>query len=496
MDIKSKKKKIFDKIAALRLLAGDSSLSKSLGLDNFNLKNGLPKLKISASFPSINNGTNPIQFLLDLVKSLVGFDVLLESLTSTLSYSTPDIVDEILKLLKTELKSIVSCGVDPSIPDFLKTTGIIIEVSKIDYLDLFKLDPNSTAGKLLYQDITPILTDSSDLNTFLYGVIQNDGTTYTWKNMLEFTFNSNGIPNVRPNNSFTIKMSSGYSTKTLTDLNNDFISHLSTPNSQLIDAKKLVNDTVDNVYGTVSSFAKKTLKQLELQAKIDNVIQSLIDSDSSDVVDDSYFTFSNDEIYAQQEKAKLKQNGIVKLECCNKVSATIPITQLTNFNDEIDSATLVEEKKNVISKHLNIMATQTTANSKDTSDNQTIKLNFIEEIIKNLTKGIVGNILSPKLISIFLINYKIIYGESTTFMDPIDFLKKNKNLINAIVKKISGIIISILVNIALKKVATLVADSQAKKEIEKQKDRLNQLTSLTSINFDVFKQIKVGVNIG
>jgi hypothetical protein len=46
-------------------------------------------------------------------------------------------------------------------------------------MDIFKIDPNSPSGKLVYTDVTPILTNSNDFNTFMYGVIQGDGTTYT-----------------------------------------------------------------------------------------------------------------------------------------------------------------------------------------------------------------------------------------------------------------------------------------------------------------------------
>jgi hypothetical protein len=96
---------------------------------------------------------------------------------------------------KKSLKDIVSCGVDPTIPTFLKSTGdgIIIEVNKIDFMDIFKIDPNSPSGKLVYTDVNTNFNDSNDFNTFMYGVIQGDGTTYTWKGIYEVTFKSLGV---------------------------------------------------------------------------------------------------------------------------------------------------------------------------------------------------------------------------------------------------------------------------------------------------------------
>ena len=117
---------------------------------------------------------------------------------------------DIKKALKTELKAIVSCGIDPSLPSFIKSTGsgIVIEVKKIDFLNLFKIDARTKVGGLLYNDVTPALIDSTDLNTFLYGVLQNDGQTKTWKDksgngLFDITFNADGV-GTRPNNTLTI----------------------------------------------------------------------------------------------------------------------------------------------------------------------------------------------------------------------------------------------------------------------------------------------------
>jgi len=139
MAIVDQKKKVFGNIAALRTLT-----------------EGFPKLKTSFSFPSINNNGNPITFLTDLIKSLIGYEALVKSVVDILSHSLPDIEHEIKVVLKQELKSIVSCGVDPSIPAFIKSTGtgINIEVNKIDFTDMMLIDPNSVGGKLMYNDIT------------------------------------------------------------------------------------------------------------------------------------------------------------------------------------------------------------------------------------------------------------------------------------------------------------------------------------------------------
>jgi hypothetical protein len=198
MSVVDKKKEVFGKIAAARTLT-----------------ESMPKLKLISSMPSINNNGNVVDFLTDLIKSLIGFDALESAVIDTITRSLPKIEKQIKNVLKVELKSIVSCGIDPSLPIWITSNGdgIIIEVEKIDFNDIFKTDPNSVAGKLIYNDITPVLTDSSDFNTFLYGVIQEDGVMYTWQNIFDITFNSLGSGTI-PNNTLTIKANPSYNSKT------------------------------------------------------------------------------------------------------------------------------------------------------------------------------------------------------------------------------------------------------------------------------------------
>ncbi len=478
MSIIDQKKKVFGNIAALRTLT-----------------ESFPKLKASSSFSSINNGGNSIIFLTDLIKSLIGYEALVTSVTDIMSYSLKSIESEIKIVLKQELKSIVSCGVDPSIPSFLKSTGagVNFEVNKIDFTDLFLIDPNSTSGLLLYNNVTNPLTNSTDLNTFLFGIIQDDTVPYGWglmtpiqNDVLNVKFTSQGV-GVIPNNTFNVKASTAYDNapKTLTDLNNDYIDSIT-----LFNSENIINNIIDIIFGSISVNVKKTTKQLENDEKINNVVDCIVNSDDDDVIDDSYFTFSNDEVYVHEESANFRKKGIKKLDCCSKVAASIPVTFLTDFNNQMLTATTTAQKNEIIAKNLDKMANQTTANSNNTSDHVSIKLNFVQEILNNLIRAIVGIVLSPKVVLIFMLNYKIIYGPTATFTDGVDFIKKNKTLFKNIMKKISAMIIKLLITIALKKIAEIVAAGAAKQQIEKAKANLSQLLSLVGIPQDTLRLIQ------
>lgn len=470
MSILDKKRKIFGNIAAAKTLT-----------------ESMPKLKLSSSMPSINNNGDSITFLTDLIKSLIGYSALIKAVVDILTHSIDDIELEIKKSLKTELKSIVSCGIDPSLPLFIKSTsstGIVIEVKKIDFLNLMKVDPVSISGKLMYDDSNGGLS-STDFNTFLYAVIQDEGNTHTWNNILDFTFVSLDPNGINPNNSLIIKANSTYDTKTLNDLNNNFIDSL-----KLFNTQSLINKIIDIVFGSISFNLGKTRKQLEAEGKINSVIDKIVNSDTNESISDSYFVFDNEEISNIEIQADDRKKGIVKVNASTTFDASIPEETLSVFNNEMGTAVTTQDKKEVLTKNLDSMANQTTNNSTNPQDKQSIKLNFIQEIVNTLIKSIVGVILSPKVVLIFLVNFKIIYGADANFTDGVDFIKKNKTLFKQIIKKITMIIIQFLLTIVLKRISELASEAQVKKQIDKGKNKIAQLLSLIGVPQEAIRIIK------
>jgi F0F1-type ATP synthase assembly protein I len=470
MNVISKKKEVFGKIGAIKTLT-----------------EGLPKLKLSSSFSSINNSGDVISFLTDLVKTLVGFEALVSSVIDTITHSLPRIEKEVKKALKVELKNIVSCGVNPSLPSWMKSTGpgINIQVKKIDFADILRTDPNSVAGQLIYNDITTPLVNSTDFNTFLYGVIQDEGIEYSWKNIITFKFVANGAPFGFSNNSLIIKADPAYDNKSLTDLNNDFIDSLI-----LFNSDNVVNKVMDIIYGTVSSTIGKSLKQLESEAQINTIIDKMVANNDKNPIPDSAFSFTKEETYKQQAEALARKKGSINLKTTNDIPSSVPISQLTDFTQQFKSAGgNVIQQKDAIKNGLTNMANASALNVPNPIDVVSSKLNFIQQIIVTLIKSLVNIVLSPKVILTFVLNYKIVYGPQATFTNGVDFIKKNKNLMNRIMKVIAEELIKILLAIALKEIAVLVSKAMAKKQKEKVTLKLAQLQSLIGVPTNIIQQL-------
>lgn len=475
MPLLDKKKKVFGNIAALRTLT-----------------EGFPQLKLSSSFPSINNNGDAILFLTDLIKSLMGYEALVNATTDTLVYALGDIEREVKIALKAELKSIVSCGVNPSLPDFLKSTGagITFTTKKIDFTNLLYVNPYSTEGKLLYNDPTTNLIDSSDFNTFLYQTVQNNGSIQAWgtqttnSNILNVRFDSTDITNINPNNTFKVTANSAYNNKKLTDFNNDYVDSIN-----LFNTEKMVASIVDASFGSITTLLKKTVKQLEGEAKLGMVIDRIVNS-TADVIEDKVFNFASKELQLAERQAELRQKGIMIIQGANQIQSKIPASALSKLNAELGTANTLEHKKELLTSSFNTMANFSAERSGSQIDVPTIKLNFIQEMINKLTRSIINSILSPKVLMIFVINYKIIYGPDATFDNGIDFIKKNKTFFQNIMKRVAGIVIKRLLAIALKRIAELVAASTLKIEIEKAKNTQAQLLSLVGVSQDALRMLK------
>jgi hypothetical protein len=247
---------------------------------------------------------------------------------------------------------------------------------------------------------------------------------------------------------------------------------------------------VNTIFGSISFSLGKTRKQLESEAKIDAVIDKIVNADESQTISDTYFTFDNEENSKIQREADERKRGIIKIKASTTFDASVPESSLTSFNDEMGTAVTTQQKKEVLASNLDKMADKTTDKSPNPQDKVSIKLNFIQNIINTLIKSIVGVVLSPKVVLIFLVNFKIVYGPTATYGDGVDFIKKNKALFKRVIKKITTMIIKMLLVIALKKIAELVGKVQVNRQIEKGKDKLAQMLTLIGIPQEAIRIIK------
>lgn len=477
MSLIDDKNEIFGQIAALRTSC-----------------EGFPKFQLNNSMCSIDNSTNPLDFLIDLLKVTVGFDKLSLILTNTLTYDLGKIEIEIKKALKKELKSLVSCGVNPTIPDFFLhqninalSTGVNLDLRKVDYMGVMLVDPSTDAGLLTYENTGGGLA-STDFHTYLFETIQLDGTQTDWgsstigNDILSIEFNSVGPPN----NIVNVKASEFYSNpvngKKLTDINNDYIDSISLFGSGL-----MINALVDSLFGSISFELQKTKEQIKKEVEIEHIIECFLNTDDTTIVDDSFFEFSNESVRIQEEEADSRQRGIKILANCGNVASAVPAATLTALTTDIMSATSTGDKAEIIAAGIDAIAGNA-AEQVDDKNKVTAKLNFIDGAIRKLMIKMGNVILSPKVMTIFAVNHYIVYG--TDLNNPIDWMRLNKILMNAIITAIREAIIKILLEEAIKNIKDIVKCAAQQVVTEYAKAQAAQLASLVGVPQDVLRMIQ------
>ena len=88
--------------------------------------------------------------------------------------------------------------------------------------------------------------------------------------------------------------------------------------------------------------------------------------------------------------------------------------------------------------------------SNNPQDILTIKTDLFTEIIKKLTRIIMSLVISPKFITLFAINHRIIYGQEDGYNGAVDFIKKNRKLVKGVAEIIRNIILELLLTLVLK----------------------------------------------
>lgn len=473
MSIKDQKSNLLNKIGALRSLN-----------ENF------PKLKLSNSFPSLNNRKNAFNFLVDLLKTLIGLEQLRDEIVNILTFHLGGIESLVKSTLSKSLKKTYGCNINPQIPDWMIDgvgPGINIEINKFDLFNLMRINPTQKGGNLFYG--TPI----NDLNRFIYETIQSN-VANNWKNIAIFEFKESdpnsfteastaspdGSQDIKPrNNVINIKIDSSYQGKGMNTFLNDYMNSLS-----LFPIDKTINNVFDDIFGSSSNMVNKNTDILEKEEELRVMVNKFIDSDDDTIFDDSYFEFTNEEINNIKERSINRSRGISILKECASTESKVPFDDINDLIDDINSQTTVESQKTVLKDGLNNIS-ELSVNDVTEKDKHAGKLSFFEKLIRSIILVIVLLTLSPKVALLFNM-YSIITFGNNGFSSPLTFFKENKSIIKDLTFGIVGILITkSLLPLIIRRLKSLIVKDKKNQEIENQKLYQLQLSSLVGIPRDI-----------
>lgn len=405
-----------------------------------------------------------IETIMDIYEKLGGYNDLIKSMEIILSSKLDDIEETTKSAIKTTLKQIISCGIEPTIGDELILTGTTFDIKKIDPLSVFSIDPESENGSYGYFD-NKAGVNSRDFNVFIYTVIKNSINDPNYQGAIWYK-TGNGGTSKTPLLDVKFKESDqNKSNQLIIKINESFRGYpLSYFISEYLDSIKLFNNVnlissiFDEILRTKIISINKPQIQIEIEKTIAELVEKIINNveDEYEVIDDSFFAFSND-FYDKliEETEEIKRNTFRLTNIDNKTVSVDEELLLESLNNLKNDSLLVTDQTKII-----IEAVDAITNDLIQKGNLNPKFSFsfkfdlFKKIITKLTTTITLYTFSPKIILLFSMTTKM-YGLENSD-DVIGFIKENINIYKIIILKIRDIITDMLIDKIKKMISPLI----------------------------------------
>jgi len=374
----------------------------------------------------------------------------------------PELVRIVKEAIVVAFRESLSCSSDFVIP---ANTIQVIDLVTIDYNNILKTDPDSNIlGGIFYG------TSDKDFNRFLYNLIQTPGVLGTWEGpngpMMDITFVLPGqlIIAINPN----YDENSG---KTYNDFISDYIASI-----QLFDSKILIGNLMDYFFSNITFNLDFSTEQLVSEEKTNKLIDKILDTDpcyDEIIFDNSFFTFSNDEIAEFENRAKQRSEGIVDIDLgCGVFALDISddnnsLGALLDVLDNSDNDPKLQEDttKNII----NILQDNATKGQKanEESIKNKLQVDFVLAIPKVIMKI---SVLTPKILGIYNFSNFIVNNTTITERNSYDWSKNNRVFLEYVARESLAVLLKIVFNklkIELMRLISRVVQKILKSIVEK-----------------------------
>lgn len=405
------------------------------------------------SYSSINNKDDVVPFLLDVLKTVAGTEVIKEAVGGLLS----EVVDNSESTLKTTLKKqFTQSNSEDVIPASFMTNGITIPAKDIDISGKFKINPNSAEGNLIYGSVT------NSFNSTAYDAVLNSGNFETYNNI--------DIKYIELTDSFQIKPNGA--APTIGSFFTDYID-----NTELINKKEVISSILDNFYGTLAKNQNKTVSEIYDELLIETQLQQVLDNDDSFVVAPEKY----DVLLAKARE--LAAGGVSYDLGCGLMPAELSFDDFSDLIKTISGST----DPFFIGNKLGETIENSTDNTDEltTANKETIKDSFFQRIIKILTIKLLEAITTaPQVRMLMGIMSALQNNGNIIISNAKDDLKYFKTMIKCLAKDIMKLVAAFLFALAISYLIKLlkpVIKKVTKEKINQYKGIIISLTGATII---------------
>ena len=240
-----------------------------------------------------------------------------------------------------------------------------------------------------------------------------------------------------------------YYHKTMLEFNLDFISSI-----KIFDAKVLLSQVIDALTSCFSIDLQFDIKQKVVKKEVEKMVNDIIENDTT-VIDDCFFTFSNEDFETMLRKSEMERIGVYSDDNGISNGKKIDGQEMAHLLNQLSDDAMQEGNIKTITETLVNVSEYITEPNKDEKETEyslNAKVNFIERLLNEFATRVVLTVLTPKLYLLLAIN-KQLMGEET-HLSLTEFIARNKNLLISIIKDI----VTQLVNYLTKQILSLLGD--------------------------------------
>lgn len=291
--------------------------------------------------------------------------------------------------------------------------------------------------------------------------------------------------------------------KTVFEFNYDYIYSL-----KLFDSKTIVGLIINSLLGILNSTGsiigttKYTFEQSVIAGKVSQIIRGYVNSPDI-VIDDSYFSFSNDEFDELLLEAELKHSNSYKF---GEIQGTLSEEDASNIIESINNigkneVSLEEVQDNISNVFMTaIGVTTATQDQIAVRDRLCFGKNIIFTLIEMSITEIVLQVLSPKVMMLYALNAYFmgdIANGDFSQMNVKNLLKGLSNLISKMVKEIFEYFMKELLKFLLDEIQPLINKMlilMAKERVNYYIKLLQQLLSFSKMYHGINTQHKTFID--
>lgn len=228
-----------------------------------------------------------------------------------------------------------------------------------------------------------------------------------------------------------------YYHKTLLQFNADYILSL-----KLFDSKTLAARLLDVLSGCMTIGADISIEERLIQNEVDKMVHDIVESDDT-VVNDCFFSFSNEDYNNLIERSELQRLGIY-VSPDGAIGGQIDAESVMALINSLSPDATQEEIKSAIEGSLFELTKSITPEYSGEVEyglNGNLKANLIDNLLQALANVIVMSALTPKIYLLMAINLKVL-GQEANF-DLMTFIDSFRSMIVGIIRTIRDNILNL-----------------------------------------------------